>query len=235
MRPLKVAGLLLLCGGLAACGSSSASASAAGGGQSLPTTSAEASATAPAATGTAAQQSGAPTAINPCDLVTAREAASLAGISLGAAAGGGPSPNGAGNPTCTYAIPQPWDFVWVTVAQEPDAATAQANWAQEGVALAQGALSAEPGGGPSWNLTFSDVTVPGADRASVGVARAAWTDAKGTVSSIVLYALKGSTYVSISNVLAVCPNVNVCGRQSPPAPTVKSMEAQMATSLGRLP
>ena len=138
-----------------------------------------------------------------------------------------------GAKTCTYSTNHPWNIFGVLVFPAPDAATAQADWAQE-VAAEQNFLDlSEPWGGPAWNLTLSDATVPGADKAAVGTSTVPW--AGGTIKAAAIYALKGSTFVGLTDLVGgqglTCTGCGDAG----PAPTTTALEAQMATTLGRLP
>lgn len=182
---------------------------------------ATASATGTPAASSAAQRSGVATSISACDLVTASEASKLGGASLGKGTEGtGPS----GGETCTYGIPQPWNILGALVAQAPDAAAAQAAWAQDGAWAQSFLLGSGPGGVPAVTLKPSDVTVAGADKAVLSSATGQW--ARGPISASVLYAVKGPFFVAISDYSA---------GQGAPGPSLGALETQMATTLGRLP
>jgi hypothetical protein len=204
------------------------------------------SAAAPSLAPSAAAQSVAPSAAapnasvtavsSPCALVTAAEASRLAGATLGAGLEGPGGPGGLSDPTagateCTYASSQPWNILNVLVVQAPDAATAQANWTQDEAWAQALALNSEPGGGPTWTLKLSDVTVAGADKGAVGT-----VSAKGAVIAVnasALCVLKGSVFVAITDTVSARPlgTTQAVG----PATTAGALEGQMATTLGRLP
>ncbi len=81
---------------------------------------------APVAT-TATEQSAAPTAVDPCQLVTASEASTIAGASFAA---GKEETTSGGAKTCVYGAGTLNVFT-VIVTQATDAATAQSDWATE--------------------------------------------------------------------------------------------------------
>src|SRR5690242_18375456 len=68
--------------------------------------------------------SGSPVALDPCVLVTASEASTLAGVTF---ASGTEGTTEGGSKTCAYGAKTANVFT-VLVAQAPDAATAQADW-----------------------------------------------------------------------------------------------------------
>jgi hypothetical protein len=173
-------------------------------------------ASAPAAT-TAAEATAVPTALDPCQLVTADEASALSSASFGTGTEGTTS---GGAKTCTYGGATS-GVVQVLVAVAPDAATAQADWAQE-QADAQNALKQSAPSGVSFTLNLNDTTVAGADRAAVASANMTISGVKVAVSAI--YLLKGAVFVTFSD-LAV-------GRDAASAAT---LEAQAGTTLSRLP
>ena len=185
---------------------------------STPTTTPTPSATtAPTASATTAQ-SAAPTSLDPCQLVTATEASSLAGASFPAGTEGTTS---GGGRTCVYGA-QTTNVFSVLVAQAPDAATAQADWTQE-EAKAQSTLEKGVPSGVTVSLNLSDVSnVAGADRAAVGTGSA--TISGETIHGSVIYLLKGAAFVYFGDL--------VLGKA---APATADMEAQATTTLGRVP
>jgi hypothetical protein len=191
---------------LAACGGAGSSTST-----PPPTASATATPTpTPSPTGVA-------TTLDPCQLVTSQEASSLAGASYGA---GRPDATSGGAKICVYGY-QTLNVFTVLVAVAADAATAQANWAQE-EAQAQSAVQQGTQGA---NVTFNlnDVSnLPGADRAAVGTASG--TISGQTIAGSAIYVIKGTTFFTFSDLLL---------GNAPP--TTSAMEMQAQTSLGRLP
>jgi len=150
----------------------------------------------------------APTALDPCQVVTSEEASTLAGVSFGA---GKESTTKGNAKICTYGAATPNVFT-VFVAQAPDAAAAQAAKSQV-LATLNSAL------GKGVKVT----SVPGlADSAAV---LSATESAGGTaVAASGIYLLKGLDFLAFSDV--------ALGK---PAPTEAALEAQASTSLGRLP
>jgi len=188
---------------LVACGSSTTS------GSSSPT---------PSTPTPTPQQSASPVALDPCQLVTSSEASSIAGASFTA---GKEDTTSGGAKTCAYGA-QTRNVFLVLVTQAPDAATAQADWTQE-QAKAEAAIQQGLPQGSSVNLTVTNLTnVAGADKAAIASFN---TMISGqAVGLIAIYLLKGSTFVTFSDL--------VLGK---PAPTAAAMEAQAQTTLGRLP
>jgi len=187
---------------LVACGSSTTS------GSSSPT---------PSAATPTPQQSASPVALDPCQLVTSSEASSISGASFTAGKEGVSS---GGAKTCTYGA-QTHNVFLVVVAQAPDPATAQADWAQE-QAKAEAAIQSDLPQGSSINLNVSDVNnVPGADKAAIASFNT--TISGQPVGVIAIYLLKGSTFVTFSDLVLGTP------------PTAATMEAQAQTTLGRVP
>jgi len=188
---------------LVACGSSTTS------GSSSPT---------PSTPTPTPQQSASPVALDPCQLVTSSEASSIAGASFTA---GKEDTTSGGAKTCAYGA-QTRNVFLVLVTQAPDAATAQADWTQE-QAKAEAAIQQGLPQGSSVNLNVTNLTnVAGADKAAIASFN---TMISGqAVGLIAIYLLKGSTFVTFSDL--------VLGK---PAPTAAAMEAQAQTTLGRLP
>jgi len=188
--------LLVACGGATTSGSSSPTPSTA-----TPT----------------AQPSATPVALDPCQLVTSSEASSIAGASFKA---GKEDTTSGGSKTCTYGA-QTRNVFLVVVTQAPDAATAQADWAQE-QAKAEAAIQKDLPQGASVNLNASDVSnVPGADRAAIASFNT--TISGQPVGVIAIYLLKGSTFVTFSDLVLGTP------------PTAATMEEQAQITLGRVP
>jgi hypothetical protein len=215
---LAVIGAMLIAG----CSSASPSAS------SLPTASpttavSSTPTTTPTASATTAQspttaQSAAPTSLDPCQLVTATEASSLAGASFAAGTEGTTS---GGGRTCVYGA-QTMNVFSVLVAQALDVATAQADWTQE-EAQAQSYLEKGVPSGVTVSLNLTDVSnVAGADRAAVGTGGV--TISGETINGSVIYLLKGAAFVYFGDL--------VLGKA---APATADMEAQATTTLGRVP
>ncbi len=160
----------------------------------------------------------APAGLDPCQLVTSAEASSLAGTTFGK---GLEENNEGGSWTCVYGY-QTLNVFMVTVAQAPDADTAQADWADY-QAQAQALMERSLPPGVSGNLTANDVQdVPGADRAAL--AQGGITIVGRTINVSAIYFLKGATFVTFSDL--------VVGQ---PAPTAGAMETEAQTVLGRLP
>ncbi len=184
------------------------------------TTAPQATPTAPASTplaSSAPEQTAAPTALDPCQLVTASEASALAGASFGA---GKESTTSGGAKICTYGAATT-AVVNVIVTQAPDAATAQGDWAQE---EAQAQANIKQGMPSGANATFpvSDTSVTGADRAAVATATASIGGV--TISISAIYVLKGATFFTFSDL--------VLGHA---AAGTSALQAQAAVTLGRVP
>jgi hypothetical protein len=161
--------------------------------------------TIPGATGVA-------TALDPCVLVTASEASSLAGATFGAGVESTTSGNGK---ICTYGA-QALNVLMVEVAQAPDAATAQAAKAAA-LAVAQAAAQGQfPG------VTFTQTQLPSFAGGALVVSASA-TISGQTVNISGIYVLSGTTFFAISDV--------VLGGS---APTSAALQAQATVVLGRL-
>lgn len=156
------------------------------------------------------------TTTDPCQVVTSQEASSLAGASYGA---GREETTSGGAKTCTYGY-QTLNVFNVVLSIAPDAATAQAQWAQN-EAKAKAALAQFTGGGNA-NVTASDATVAGADKAAIAAGSATLNGRTINISAI--YLLKGTAFLSYSDLVL-----------SQPAPTSAAMEAEAVIALGRLP
>ncbi len=198
LKLLPAAAILLL----AACGGSAATAS------NSPTPAASPS----------PKESAAPASIDPCQLVTAQEASQLAGASFGAAQA---QTTSGGGQMCTYGG-QTRNVFLVETAVASDAATAQADWANQ-ESKAQGfvqQLLAQQGASATFSL--SDISLSGADKAAVGTA--SQTISGVTINISAIYVLKGPYFFTFSDL--------VVGQA---APSAAAMQAQAQTSVGRLP
>lgn len=180
-----------------------------------PTASSSSTPSAPATA--SAAQTPATVSLDPCQLVPASEASALAGVTFAAGTAGTTE---GGAKTCTYGG-QTLNVFMVLVTQASDAATAQADWAQE-EAKAQAAINQGIPGGASVNLNVADVSgVSGADRAAV--ATFSTTIGGQQVGITAIYLLKGPVFLTFSDL--------VLGRTPP---TVAAIEAQAVTSLKRV-
>ena len=209
---------------VAACGSSSTPATQPATSSSASTTTTPIPTATPAPTATPTPASSATavaTSLDPCQLVTASEASSLAGTTFSAGTEGTTS---GGGKTCVYGGATTHVFE-VILAVAADATTAQADWAQEESqvqsALQQGLASAQSAG-VNVNFNINDVSnVPGADMAAVGTFSA--TISGVSIGGTAIYLLKGPTFVAFSD-------LEVGGTP----PTVSAMESQAGTTLGRV-
>jgi hypothetical protein len=168
-----------------------------------PTAAAETSAlpTIPEATGVA-------TSLDPCVLVTASEASSLAGATFGAGKESTTSGNGK---ICTYGA-QTLTVFSVLVGQAPDVATAQA-----GKTAAEAGLSKLASKG----IQFTEL--PNfADGAAYYVGGG--TISGQTINIGAMYVLKGTVFFGFSDLVL-----------NNPAPTAAALQAQATVVLGRLP
>jgi hypothetical protein len=155
--------------------------------------------------------------LDPCQLVTQQEASQLAAASFGA---GKEETISSGAKMCTYGAQTPNVFM-VEVAVATDAATAEADWAQEEAAAQAGLqqLIAEAGG--SATLNAGDISLSGADKAAAATSTA--TISGSTISISAIYVLKGRVFFMFSNL--------VLGKA---APTTAQMEQQAQTVLTRV-
>lgn len=176
--------------------------------------------TPPAALSPSAAASPTPVTIDPCQLVTSQEASQLAGVSYGPGREETTPDNG--GRTCVYGY-QTRNVFTVIVNVAPDAATAQADWAQA-EAQAQQYLQSiiSQAGGPTVQINLADVSISGADKAAAGTI--ADTINGVTIAGTAIYALKGKIFFTFSDL--------TLGQSGP---SVSSMEAQAATVIGRLP
>jgi hypothetical protein len=200
---------------LAACG-------AAAGGTSPTPASSSSSASTPTAVPTqpptaapTPSPTAAPTSYDPCQLVTASEASSLAGVTYGP---GKEETNAGGGRDCVYGA-ETLNVFMVIVGVASDPATAQAEWAAE-ESKVKSALSTGAQGA-NVNVSISDVSLSGADMAAVGTGGG--TIAGTHINASVMYLLKGAAFVSFSDlVLGKAP------------PSESDMENEANTVLGRL-
>jgi hypothetical protein len=155
---------------------------------------------------------------DPCQLVTAAEASSLAGASYGA---GLKQANTGGSNTCIYGY-QTLNVFMVTVAIASDAATAQAEWAQEESQAQAQMTKVASAPGVTVNISTSDVTLTGADRAAVGTGTASLGG--HTFAGAAVYALKGAIFFTFSDLTV-----------DHAAPTSAAMQGEAETVVTRLP
>lgn len=152
------------------------------------------------------------TALDPCQLVTAQEASTLAGATFGA---GVESTTEGNMKICTYGG-QTTNVMNVDVVQAPDVATAQAAEAA-GLAAAKAAAQKQAPG-----LTFTQTEVSGIGDAALVVSANA-TIGGQTISLSAIYVLSGTTFFAIIDL--------VLGKA---APTSAALQAQAQVVLGRL-
>jgi len=157
------------------------------------------------------------TTLDPCLLVTASEASTLAGASFGAGVESITGDAGQGR-RCDYGS-QTTNVFFVQVGTSPSADAAQADWAaEEAKADAQIAAGFPAELNPQVNKT--DVTGL-ADKAAVGTGSE--TLDGHTVSFGVIYLLKGANFLGFGDLTLGT------------APTADALKAQAATSLDRMP
>jgi Protein of unknown function (DUF3558) len=160
-------------------------------------------------------QSAAPTSYDPCQLVTASEASSLAGVSYGA---GKEETNAGGGRDCVYGA-DTLNVFTVIVGVASSAAAAQAEWATE-EAQVKSALDTNAKG-VNVDISIGDTSLSGADMAAVGTGTASIEGVK--LAATVVYFLKGAVFVSFSDL--------VLGKA---APSESDMETEANTVLGRI-
>lgn len=200
--------LLAACSSAAGSASGTTSQSAVATATVTPTTSV-ASQSSTAGTSASELPTAAPTAIDPCQLLTQSEASQLGGDTLGA----GTSTTDNNTKLCTYGSATPV-IVSAIVAVAPDVATAQA---AEAAALNDLKSQAPPGTQTTELPNFA----PGTDAILLTGSQ---SFGGKTLSATAIYMLKGTIFVAITD-LAV----------DKPAATTDAIEAQAQTSLGRLP
>jgi hypothetical protein len=156
-----------------------------------------------------------PTSYDPCQLVTASEASSLAGVTYGA---GKEETNAGGGKDCVYGS-ETLNVFTVIVGVAADAATADADWATE-ESQVKSALTTNAKGADV-NISIADTSLSGADMAAVGTGGASIEGVK--LNATVIYFLKGAVFVSFSDL--------VLGKA---APSESDMETEANTVLGRI-
>jgi Protein of unknown function (DUF3558) len=165
------------------------------------------------------QPNSVPTTTDPCQVVTASEAASLTGASYGQ---GREETTSGGGKVCMYGY-QTLNVFDVLVAVAPDAATAQAQWASEEskaqVALNQGFTQIP---GLKASLKVGDVTIAGADKAAIATSSSTYSG--HAFNAAALYLLKGAVFLTFSDLVL-----------DHPAPSPSAMQSEALTALGRLP
>ena len=165
-----------------------------------------------------AQASAVATTTDPCQLVTAAEASSLAGASYSV---GKEETTSGGGKLCWYGA-QTRNVFEVFVGVASDASTAQTQWDQEKSEVQADLLKATNVSGVKITLNVSDTTLSGADRAASGTLNESFNGHVLAASAV--YMLKGATFAAIVDLVL-----------DQPAPAIASMETQAQTVLGRLP
>lgn len=155
--------------------------------------------------------------LNPCLLITQQEASQLAGATFAA---GTLETVSTHSKMCTYGAKTTNVFT-VVVAVAPDAATAQAEWAQEEAEAQASLLKLVADAGASANLNSGDFSLPGADRAATGTGTAPLNGRAINISAI--YVLKDRVFFTFSDLVL-----------DKPAPTMAQMTQQALTVLARV-
>jgi hypothetical protein len=156
--------------------------------------------------------------LDPCQVVTSAEASALAGTTFGA---GREDTTDGGSRVCVYGY-QTLNVFIVVVAQAPDAATAQAAWADE-QARVQDLMQRNVPPGVRVNLNLDEAAgIQGYDNSAT--ASASGSVGARTLNVSAIYLLKGPTFVSYSDLLA-----------DQAAPTTDALAGEAQTVLGRLP
>lgn len=201
---------------LAACGAATTDTSptpASSSNAATPT--ATAIATAPPTAAPTPSQSAVPTSYDPCQLVTASEASSLAGVTYTV---GKEETNSGGGRDCVYGA-ETLNVLTVLVGVASDTTTAQADWAAEEAQAKSQLESAAKGAGI--DISISDISLSGADMAAVATGSGSISGVK--LAASVIYLLKGTVFVSFSDlVLGKAP------------PSESDMENEANTVLGRI-
>jgi hypothetical protein len=152
-----------------------------------------------------------PTAVDPCQLVTAAEAGQLAGATFGA---GKPETTSGHGRICIYGY-QTLNIFSVIVGQAPDVATAKS---EEAAAVAELQKASQTSG-------LKVTQMPGfASGADAAVVQGGATIGGKTISVSAIYVLKGVVFFGFSDV--------VLGASAPDA---SALEAQARVALGRIP
>ena len=155
--------------------------------------------------------------LDPCQLVTQQEASQLAVTTFSAAKRETIS---SGAKTCTYGAKTTNVFM-VEVAVASDAATAQADWAQQEAEAQAGLQQLVADAGGSATLNAGEITLSGADKAAAATSTA--TISGGTIGISAIYVLKGRVFFMFSDL--------VLGKA---APTTARMAQQAETVLTRV-
>ena len=163
----------------------------------------------------ASSDTGVATTLDPCVLVTSSEASSLGGTSFGA----GTEQTSGNAKQCVYGG-QTANVFTVEVAQATDAASAQAEFAQE-EAEAQAAIKKQAPAGIVVSLDTADVTGLGDKAATI---QGGATISGQTINASGIYVLKGATFFAFQDL--------VLGKS---APTSDALRAEASTVLTRLP
>jgi hypothetical protein len=152
------------------------------------------------------------TSLDPCQLVTAQEASTLAGATFGA----GEETTTEGNAKiCTYGAQTP-NVLNVDVVKAPDVATAKAA-ENAGLAAAKAAAEEQAPG-----VTFSQTELASFADGALLISASA-TISGQTLAISAIYVLSGTTFFAISDL--------VLGQ---PAPTSEALQAQAGVVLGRI-
>jgi hypothetical protein len=209
---VSIVGLAACTSGASASPSTSAAPSAAASETpASPTASEEPSASAAASESETAQSTAIPTAIDPCQIVTAEEASTLTGVTLGA---GQASTDENNVKTCDYGAE---GVVFSVIAsQAPDEATAKKNEDDAKADLEKNAP------GLKYNLEELPGIAPGADAAVVSGSASVGGNA---FSGIAIYVLKGTEFFAITD-------ISTGGAK---APTSAQMQDEAKVAIGRLP
>lgn len=178
-----------------------------------PTPSEQPSAAASEPSDASAGPSAVATSIDPCQLVTPDEMATMTGSQFGPPSSTTMENNGR---MCAYG--QEGLFVDVIVVQAPDAATAKA---QEPAFKAQLEEAATTAGIPNMKLTELPDFLPGVDAA---VIHGSTTINGTTIGAVALYALKGSVLLALTELT-----------QGGTIATDAAIEAAAKAALGRIP
>ena len=158
--------------------------------------------------------SASPTNLDPCQLVTQDEASSLAGATFGP----GKEESTGGGKECVYGS-QTTNVMDIIVAQAPDAATAQADYAQaQGDAQTTIASQLPPGISAKLNTANTE----GIGDKAATITGAASVQGQ-TISFTGIYVLSGATFFTIGDLVL-----------AKPAPTVSAIQDQARTTLGRI-
>jgi hypothetical protein len=155
--------------------------------------------------------------VDPCQIIPASEASALAGATFDS---GVPLTSEGGSVGCVYGA-NTANVLTVVVAQAPDAATAQAEWANY-EAKAQSLFTKDLPPGVALNFSLADVSDLPADRATLAQGSASF--AGRTINGSACYLLKGTSFVAFSDLLL-----------GQAAPSSDALEGEAQTVLGRLP